>query len=502
MGMALERCMEPVRTAAGLEADWNTERNSEKGWPQFLESVSIDGLRGWRGEEIEFRFPVVAIAGVNGSGKSTVLKAAATAYRAKKTTSKHLKSVTFNPDDFFPSTPWENVNGVVLEHRFRLGGEVRTVRIRKRTERWRGMPSRAERVLFFLDISRIQPIDTLIGYGKLAKSAAFSGDGMLELSDEFRALLSRVLGISFSSGKVLSQGEKQVGVLERNNMTYSNYHQGAGEDTTADLVAMLQELPRNSLVVIDEVEASLHPRAQRRLMAELLDVARRKRLQFILSTHSPYIFEQLPQTARIFIHLDRSYGRQVIYGVTPEFALSLMDDVGHPELTLYCEDAESVFLVDRIVSYEDFNSTLAKRIRMVSVGPASTVKAIGRVAAEGKLPGKGLGVLDGDQDLAEGCIKIPGSKSPEATLFQSFTSAQWASVAELLGVRPGDLEDAVEDAMRLENVHTWCRRTAERLGPRVRAQRVWEDAVSVWVDQILPDADRKAFVEEIRSRLG
>jgi hypothetical protein len=32
-------------------------------WPKFLEMVEIDGLRGFTGETINFRFPVVAIVG-------------------------------------------------------------------------------------------------------------------------------------------------------------------------------------------------------------------------------------------------------------------------------------------------------------------------------------------------------------------------------------------------------------------------------------------------------
>jgi predicted ATPase len=49
-------------------------------WPQFLQMISIDGLRGWSGQSVEFNFPVVAIVGENGSGKSTLLKTAACIY--------------------------------------------------------------------------------------------------------------------------------------------------------------------------------------------------------------------------------------------------------------------------------------------------------------------------------------------------------------------------------------------------------------------------------------
>ena len=45
-----------ARTAALLSHDW--------------EAVTIYGLRGWTGETVDFRYPVIAIAGENGSGRA------------------------------------------------------------------------------------------------------------------------------------------------------------------------------------------------------------------------------------------------------------------------------------------------------------------------------------------------------------------------------------------------------------------------------------------------
>ena len=53
-------------TLPKLVSDWNSARHTSTGWPQFLEAVHLDGVRGWNKQWIEFRFPVVAIAGENG----------------------------------------------------------------------------------------------------------------------------------------------------------------------------------------------------------------------------------------------------------------------------------------------------------------------------------------------------------------------------------------------------------------------------------------------------
>lgn len=158
-------------TESKLTSAWDSSRHGGQGWPQFLSQVRIDGLRGWTGEAVEFRYPVVAVAGVNGAGKSTVLKVAAAAYIAPPGGTAQ----TYFPDDFFPKTPWEEVEGVVLEYSIRQGDKTETITVRKPTSRWRGAPQRKSRSSFFLDISRIQPANTQIGYGRTAQDVISQG---------------------------------------------------------------------------------------------------------------------------------------------------------------------------------------------------------------------------------------------------------------------------------------------------------------------------------------
>jgi predicted ATPase len=481
-------------TLSPLQHDWSTVRNASNGWPQFLESVQVSGLRGWSGERVEFRFPVTAIAGENGAGKSTILKASAAAY-----TTSQQDGLTFYPDDFFPNTPWETVDGVVLEYQIRRGNAVNTITLRKPSKRWRGLPDRYPRAVFYLDISRTQPINTLVGYGKIAKELNFPGQ-VTPFSEDDRALLSRIMNRAYVDSGMARHAGKQVGILTTATGAYSNFHQGAGEDATADLVALIRTAPNNSLVIIDEVEASLHPRAQRRLMTELFDISRKRRIQFILSTHSHVILEQLPTEARVYIQGQRTGPRGIIYGITPEFAMSLMDDRDHPELFLYCEDNEASVMVDSLIRHEA--PEISGRISVVPVGAASSVAMLGDIANAGNLPAKSLGVLDADQPSHVGCIKLPGSLAPEKEAFQGLDEAAWEKVALRLDVRVADLLDAVDDAQQIANHHAWVRRVAERLGPRIRVTRVWEDITAVWAKDVVDSGVRSSFVESVKQELN
>lgn len=484
-----------ARTLPKLTDDWATERHGSKGWPKFLDSVRVDGIRGWAGQTVQFRFPVVAIAGENGAGKSTILKAAAAAYGEDPSASRSLAQ-TYSPDDFFPTTPWETVSGAELTYQVKQGVSSHSYQVRKPTSRWRGMPERPKRPIFFLDISRTQPIDTLIGYGRIAMAKMADENFSAAIKDDYLSLLSRVLDRTYASGEIVQSNNKQVGVLESGGRRYSNFHQGAGEDATADLVALLQNAPRNSLVIIDEVEASLHPRAQRRLMTELIDLACKNRLQIIVSTHSQYILEQLPSEARLVLATDREGVKEVIYGATTELALSLMDDEAHPELILYCEDEKAEYIVQRFIAYTDPDSLA--RVQVVIAGPASSVKTLGMMSSQGRLTDRVLGVLDGDQAPSPGCVLIPGEAPPERAVYGSLTEEGWRIVAERLGVREGDLADGWDHAQRIpDKHHLWTGRIVEKLPPHIRKSRLWEAACDVWILDMLDEQVREEFVETL-----
>jgi hypothetical protein len=234
-------------------------------------------------------------------------------------------------------------------------------------------------------------------------------------------------------------------------------------------------------------------------MTELIGVATDRRLQLIVSTHSPYVLEQLPPEARIHLQASRNGEREVVYGASAEYALALMDDEGHPEMTVYCEDTASEYVIDTLVNIEQ--PLERRRIRIVTVGPASTVRTLGGLVNEARLPDKAIAVLDGDQPAAPGCLRLPGNESPERTAFASLTVLTWRNVATRLAVRTGDLLDAAEDAQLLDEPHTWAARIAARLNPGIRPSKVWEAVVDVWARDVLDADQRKLFVTQLLAEL-
>ena len=65
-------------------------------------------------------------------------------------------------------------------------------------------------------------------------------------------------------------------------------------------------------------------------MRDLADHCREREVQIILTTHSPYILEELPPYGRYYI-LEADGIKRIVTGVSPQFAMTQMDDENYPE---------------------------------------------------------------------------------------------------------------------------------------------------------------------------
>lgn len=462
-------------------------------WPQFLQMVQINGLRGWAGQAVEFNFPVVALVGENGSGKSTLMKAAACVYDSKD------KDKRFYPSSFFVDTHWDTIQGVIIDFRVKRGNLVENFRITKPSKRWRVPEKAPKRDVFLLDISRTLPLDASAGYAKIARSAAAEVEST-EISDDFRNRLSHVLGRSYKKARFATSNvdkKRQVGLLEREWGEISQFHQGAGEDATLDLFRTLQGLPHHSLLLIDEVEASLHPRAQRRLVRFLLWLARQRRIQVIVSTHSPYVLEELPQEARIML-VPGPQGLSIVHGISAEFAMSRLDDEVHPELFVFVEDREAEVLLREILATSTETSELLARISISPVGASNVVAMLGALGAAGKLPYRSIAVVDGDHPN-EHCISLPGNLAPERMVYSELRNANWPQLPDRFGVGAGSLLTALEDAMLEPDHHKWNAIVGDRV--HKSSSSVWELMCNQWCKVCLPADARLAIAQAIRTHI-
>jgi predicted ATPase len=473
-----------------LRAKWVTNN----GWPKRLDWIEIKGLRGWGGQRFSCSFPIMAVVGENGSGKSTLLQCAAAVYRPLGPPSQEGRFAS----DFFPDTPWEIVRNAEIRYAVREGNLPTTGRVRKPGERWRGNPERRERNVVYIDLSRIQPVPARVGYSKLAK-AQHVETGATEFDQYRLGRLSQIMGRHYELAKMALTdadigGKRPVPVLAHEGAVFSGFHQGAGETTIAELLAA--DLPRYSLVLIDEIESSLHPRSQRRLIRDLAERCRERELQIIMTTHSPYVLDELPLEGRAYI-LESSGTKDIVYGASPDFAMTKMDDQPHYECDLYVEDERATVLVLEILAAHA--PLLVQRCQTIAYGAGSVGKALGTMVAQKRFPRPSCVFLDGDMGESFGCIVLPGDDPPERVIFEGLRKLNWGEAATRTGRPFADFADACGRAMTLDDHHEWIGVAATRLV--LSGDTLWQALCAEWAGKCLSPQDAAVITEPIEDAL-
>lgn len=123
------------------------------------------------------------------------------------------------------------------------------------------------------------------------------------LSEVAVATVSTILGKEVQAIQVLhhrlygAEGLTFKLRLGDSEIEYSEAHAGSGEFNIIRLVEAVVEAPKNSLILLDEPEISLHPGAQRKFMEFLLSEVLREKHQVVMTTHSPAIIGSLPPAA-------------------------------------------------------------------------------------------------------------------------------------------------------------------------------------------------------------
>lgn len=458
------------------------------GWPKRLQSLEIRGLRGWTGQRFNLSYPIMAVVGENGAGKSTVLQCAAAVYASDRPAYRRGYA-----SDFFPQTAWDHLEGVLIRYTVREGDAEITASVRKPGERWLGNPQRRRRHVEYIDLSRIQPVPARVGYMKLANPA--NEETTATAFEEARLKrLSGIMGRRYELAKMAltrEDAKRPVPVIKHLGQTYSGFHQGAGETTMAELLE--SDLPQYSLILIDEIESSLHPRVQRRLIRDLADRCRESDLQVILTTHSPYVLEELPPAARAYIFQSPSGLREIVYGVSADFAMTKMDDVAHTECDLYVEDRRSATMLEEILVREIEQDLM--RCQTVPYGAASVGQALGQMIVDDRFPRKSCVFLDGDQAQARGCLNLPGGDAPERVVFDDLRANEWRGLAARTGRAHSQIADACNQAMGLQSHRTWIDFAASRL--TLSGETLWRAMCAEWANSCLSADDAAAVAQPV-----
>jgi len=155
---------------------------------------------------------------------------------------------------------------------------------------------------------------------------------------------------------------------------HSEKHFSLGELCVLKLLKLVHSVQNNSMIIVDELEMALHPKAQIRLLEYLTEQSNQKRLTVLFSTHSVTLLKVADR--RRIIYLDRQDDGEIvpIVGCYPTYAIGNIayDEETIPDGVAYVED---LFAKDIVSGYLD--QYLEERFEDPSVRPTVKVLPVG-----------------------------------------------------------------------------------------------------------------------------
>ena len=250
------------------------------------------------------------IGGGNASGKSTVLFAAACAYRVPGAGVKDFVPSTLFPD-YRPKVGAREdpKQEIVIEFDYSTPDGRRSMRWR-RTKGWnrsflgRKNATQPERPVYLRTLSNLSNPSEVRGV--LSMSRLSSAPRETPLTASQIAFAQQMLPFRYAEVVNLSSTSGTKNLLfaaQERGAEYSELHMAAGERAILRLSRDIAQL-EGALVLIDEVEAGLHPWVQQLLMLQLQQLALRNDLQVVVTTHSPVVLDSVPAHGRIFLERD------------------------------------------------------------------------------------------------------------------------------------------------------------------------------------------------------
>lgn len=449
-------------------------------------------LRGIRELDIEFRYPVTVIAGPNGCGKSTLLALSVLAFHAadkhvphnalRKADKTGSSYYTFR--DFFyrgPNDP--DVVGLEIEWKY---GQVKRplLRIKKGTKKWMHYDARPRRPVDYLGLSRCLPAFEFRAL-KHHFSATRAGDKKLELSDQALGRLRDIMRFQYDEALVLTSSRYSLRSCSiGSEIRYSSFNMGTGEDSVLQILALMDKAPDGSLLAIEEVEVAVHPEVQSRLMRNILEMAEKKSLQVIISTHSETVIDSVPRCARVYIEREGEAHR-VVYEPTTRYAVGKLQSKAKPELFVYCEDEAAEVLIASCLGTD-----LRRRVEIIAIGSKNEVPNAVKWHVNLKKHGKALALLDGDVQQkemdkfcqiikAEYIKKLPGESPPETYVVQHLANNpdSWQRLASVWRADKEEVKSTLDAALAAGDPHEIIPSIGERLS--LEQRDVWRTLCEV-----------------------
>jgi AAA15 family ATPase/GTPase len=389
------------------------EKVKNRNYGKYLLKMVIEKARSIENKTIDFDFPVTAIVGPNGGGKTTIVGAAAILYKEVAPATFFAKSGKYDASMLNWRIEYE-----AIDRKLKANDTLR------RTAKYHNLKwarNTLERDVLIFGVSRTVPASERKELRRcISNNFVVDAERIEGLSEVVSQSVSSILDKDVSQFKRIKVDEKGTITLLSgvNNQgdTFSEFHFGAGESSVIRMVLRLEAANDNSLVIIEEIENGLHPVATIRMVEYLIELAERKRIQAIFTTHSNDALLPLPNNA-----IWASVNGELYKGKLDIRSLRAISGQINSKLVVFVEDDfASLWARQVLASIEDV------AIDAISIHPmkgdGTAVKVHNNHRIDPSAQQISICIIDGDSEQEEAeevhIYRLPG-QCPESSVFDN-----------------------------------------------------------------------------------
>lgn len=306
-----------------LYYDPTTFAGNQNSFRYFLNRIKINSFRHVSDLDFTFDHPITVISGTNKIGKTSLLLLIACSHE------NFMKFDSTKPETDFRRHTWRDVlnftshesatRNYSYELFWRVGNDNRTGEgKRAATKRsWTGLGKASsdltrinaqirDKQVRLIDLERLLPArnfsNSLIRKISSAPQIRLHPD--IEQAFNYIFELTTLVQIYKIGSHINKVAYLLTPPVAAGAEPYSSYNAASGEESLLNILVDIFEAPMDSLILIDELEAGIHPNIQRRLADVIQYISWHHKKQFILTTHSPSLMASFPQKSRKFIDIN------------------------------------------------------------------------------------------------------------------------------------------------------------------------------------------------------
>ncbi|HHX2556934.1 TPA: ATP-dependent nuclease [Staphylococcus aureus] len=371
----------------------------------FADTLNIEQFRKLKNESISLSKKINVFSGQNGVGKSNLMSLIATTFGKSK---QRIGSGNFQPEfyEYFTIPKDENYNGyktyikivtdsqdedfIQKRHGYKNDSKSdRGIRIIPRATNYYssdltikdvskntkekysiGPSGRIPIPTIFLSLSRLYPVgETNLSSKNIThKNKLFQNHSVNKFIEWYNWVLPESISSNKTKATILNKEKIESDGIYVSPENTTESTQSVGQDNLRSIINALvdfynikmkeNEHYSGGILCIDEIDASLHPSAQKRLFSLLNTLSGELDLQIFLTTHSLTILKQIinlkktnPEDYNLIYLIDPIEPRIVNIDSYKELKADLFDKelVYQPDVKFYCEDEYTEFLFKELI---------------------------------------------------------------------------------------------------------------------------------------------------------